>query len=590
MMQYIYLTYRFLVCLILSEKKLFSDRINYSIGFFLNVNTIKYIFYLFNKDINPIKSKEFRKFITLNKKKWKKLKKKIIISNSKEAILIESFIGHPGYSFRNVLFAKYLQLFDGSQCIGLLRKGDIRAEILWRSFGVDKFYYYKPWSFLKRCKYIYKSILILKNIKNINTFCKIRIKKIDIGLLSYDSFMRYTRNPTAKEVNFKLILFFAEALFACDFFEKIFHNQNITKLVQAETQFVPLNILFQNALLKKNKVYIGSASQLSNIRIYTKFDQRFKAQGENFSKKLFNEIFKNYKTKGIKLINKYYQKRIKENFYGADRADTSVVIKNSDKNFISISKSSLCKMFNWDKKKKIATIFLHIQTDGNYKHGRRRMFLDNHTWAYYTLETIKKLKNVNWIVKEHPHEFYYNTKFDFSSLVKDLEKKYDHIRWYPENFNPSSLIKFTDLAITSHGTAGAEYPSFGIPSINAEKSGYRGLGFTLEPKNRIEYKNLLKRAHQINKLNKQKIEKAKIYLFIRNILVRNKISMIPPYHPGRKNFDANYFWYQSIQNLKKFSINNDKFIRVFKNQLQLKYRDTVNFDLCSIKNKILNDY
>jgi len=588
MMQYIYLAYKFLICLVISEKKLFSDRINYCIGFFSTINIIKYIFYLFEKDINPIKSKEFRKFVILNKKKWKEFKKKIIVSNNKEAILIENFIGHPAYGFRNALFAKYLQLFDGSQCIGLLRRGDIKGEVLWRSFGIDKFYYYKPWSFLKRCKYIYKSILILKNIKNINTFCKIRIKKIDVGLLSYDSFMRYTRNPTTKKVNFKLILFFAETLFASFFFEKIFHNQNITKLVQSEIQFVPLSTLFQNALLKKNKVYAGSPTQLATIRIYTKFDQRFKAQSENFSKKLFNEIFKNHKTKGIKLINKYYEKKIKDKFYGADLADDRVVLKSSDKDFISISKSSLCKMFNWDKKKKIATIFLHIQIDGNYWHGRRHLFLDNHTWMHYTLETIKKLKNINWIIKQHPHEFYYNTKFDYSSLAKDLEKKYDHIRWYPENFNPASLIKFTDLAITSHGTAGAEYPSFGIPSINAERSGYTGLGFTLEPKNRTEYKNLLKRAHQINKLNKQKIEKAKIYLFIRNILVRNKLSMIPLYDSSRK-IDENYFWYQLNQNLKKFNFNNDQFIRMLKRQLQLKLRHTVNFDLCSIKNKILND-
>mgnify|MGYP003716599391 FL=1 len=100
----------------------------------------------------------------LNKKKWKEFKKKIVVSNSKEAILIENFISHPSYLFKNALFAKYLQLFDGSQCISLLRKGDIKGEILSRSFGINKFYYYKPWSFLKRCKYIYKSILILKNI------------------------------------------------------------------------------------------------------------------------------------------------------------------------------------------------------------------------------------------------------------------------------------------------------------------------------------------------------------------------------------------------------------------------------------------
>ena len=587
MTQYIYLTYRFLVCLVLSEKKLFSDRINNYIGFFLNINIIKYILYLFDKDINPFKSKEFHKFIKLNKKKWKEIKKNIKFNDSKEAILIESFLSHCAYRLRNVLIAQHLQMFDGSRCIGLLRKGDIMSKILFRSFGIDEFYYQKPWSFFERCKYIYKSILILKNIKNINTFCKIRIKKIDIGLLSYDSFMRYTRNPTAKKVNFKLIIYFAEALFLSDFYEKIFHNQNITKLVQAETQFLPYSVLFQNALLKKNKIYSVSATHLNTIRVYSKFDQRYISR-KTFSKKLFNIVYKYYKTKSIELINKYHKKRlqVKRNFYLAIADE--IVMKDFDKDFISISKSRLCKMFNWDIKKKIGTIFLHTLIDGNYSHGRRSLFLDNYTWASYTLETIKKLKNINWIIKDHPHEYYYRTKFNFSSLVKDLEKKYDHIRWYPENLNAASLIKFTDVAITSHGTAGVEYPSFGIPSIVAEKSSYTNIGFTLEPKSKTEYKNLLKRAHQINKLNKQKTEKAKVYLFIRDILLRTNLSIISAFDSSRK-IDVNNFWYQSKQNLKKYNFNNDHFTRMFKSQLQLKLRHTVNFDLCSIRNKILND-
>ena len=587
-MQYIYLTYRLLICLILSEKKIFSDRINYYIGFFSTINIIKYIFYLFDKDINPHKSKEFLEFIKLNKKKWKKLKKRTIIDNSKESILIENFISHPSYAFKNAIIAKCLQSFEGSQCIGLLRRGDIVGEILFRSFGIDKYYYYKPWSFLKRCKYIYKSILILKNIKNINAFCKIRIKKIDIGLLSYDSFMRYTRNPTAKEVNFKLILFFAEGLFASDFFEKIFQNKNITKLVQCETMFVPLSILFQKSLLKKIKIYSRSATHLNTVRLYSKFDRRYQAP-ETFSIKLFNTVYKYYKTKSIKLINKYHKKKLQvKNKFFLDAYYADKWTKTFDEDLISISKSDLCKMFNWDIKKKIGTIFLHILIDGNYSHGRRHMFLDNYTWANYTLKTIKKLKDINWIVKVHPHEFYYNTKINWSSLINDIEKKYTHIRWYPEKLHPASLIKFTDVAITSHGTVGVEYPSFGIPSIVAERSSYTNFGFTLEPKNKIEYQNLLKSVHQINKLNKQKTEKAKVYLFIRNILLKNNLSIISSFDSTRE-IDVNNFWYQTSQNLKKYNFNNDHFTRMFKSQLQLKLRHTVNFDLCSIKNKIIND-
>jgi len=193
------------------------------------------------------------------------------------------------------------------------------------------------------------------------------------------------------------------------------------------------------------------------------------------------------------------------------------------------------------------------------------------------------------IIKKHPDENHYNTKFKFSLLVKDLEKKYDHIRWYPENFSPASLIKFTDVVITSHGTVGVEYPSFKIPSIVAEKSGYTNFGFTLEPKNKMEYKNLLKKAHQINKLSKQKTERAKVFLFIYNILLRNKESIIPRADTTRK-LDENDFWHQSNKNLNKYNLKEDQFGRMFKKQLQLKLRHTVNFDLKFIRNKILNDY
>ena len=588
MKQYIYLIYRFITCSFLNEIVIFNVKINYLIFFFLNINAFKYILYLFDKDINPFKSKEFYEFTKLNKKKWKEFKKEIVVNNTKEPILIENFISHPVYTLGNVLIGKYLQLFRGSQCIGLLRKGDIRGEVLFRSYGIDKFYYYKTWSFFKRCKYIYKSILILKDIKNINEFCKIRIKKIDVGLLSYDSFLRYTRNPTAKKINSKLILSFAEALFASDFFEKFFYNKNISELVQAERHFLPLSVLFQKSLLKKNKVYSRCGLNLITIRKYTKFDQRYEER-TTFSRKLFYEIYKNNKAKSIKLNDRYYKKLIKNKFYGAERGPDVLNPKSSNKNFISASKSDFCKMFNWDKKKKIATVFLHIQIDGNYKHGRRKLFLDNYSWANFTLETITKLKNINWVIKEHPHEYHYKTKFAFSLLVKDLEKKYDHIRWFPDNINPASLKELTDVAITSHGTVGVEYPSFGIPSIVAERSSYTGLGFTLEPKNITDYKNLLKRTHNINKLNKQKIDKAKVFLFIQNILLKNNFSIMPDSDISRR-INVDDFWYQSKQSLKKFNLNKNQFRKMFEKQLHFKLRHTVNFDLFYIKNKIFSDY
>ena len=358
MIKYIYLTYRFSICIILNEIAIFRKRISYCRFFFSNINLLKYFFYLFDKDINPLKSNEFLEFIKSNKKKWREFKQDKIIDINKKIILIENYISHPSYAVENALIGKYLQLINGSKCMGLLRKGDIQGEILFRSFGIDKFYYHKIGSFYQRCKYIYKSNIFLKNIKDTKKLCNFKLNKIDIGLTSYDTFMRYTGNPTCKKIDFKLILFFAEAMFANDFFEKVLHNKNIEGLVQSELQFIPLSILFQNFLLKKRKIYtrMGGHSPGISIRIYTNFDQRYKSRITP-SKKLLNRIFKNFKRKkeSITKINKYFKYHIKKKFYGHEvemHKPEIINAKTSSDFFMSPSKSSLCKIFNWDKKKK----------------------------------------------------------------------------------------------------------------------------------------------------------------------------------------------------------------------------------------------
>ena len=64
---------------------------------------------MFNKDINPFKSKEFLECIKLNKKKWKEFNQKIKVNNNKETILIENFVNTPLYTFPNILIGKHLQ-------------------------------------------------------------------------------------------------------------------------------------------------------------------------------------------------------------------------------------------------------------------------------------------------------------------------------------------------------------------------------------------------------------------------------------------------------------------------------------------------
>ena len=111
------------------------------------------------------------------------------------------------------------------------------------------------------------------------------------------------------------------------------------------------------------------------------------------------------------------------------------------------------------------------------------------------------------------------------------------------------MKSITDIALTSHGTVGLEYPSFGIPCIVSEKSYYTHCKFNTRPSNISEYKDLLNNINKVKKLNKKNIELAKIFLFIFLILARVRNSMIPdklPFFESRMSAgDEKYFWSKS---------------------------------------------
>ena len=576
--------YNFFASLVLSEKRIMVARLRYFHDFLKKINLIKFIFFIFDKNINPFKSIEFKNFIKYNTKKWNSSKK--IKNDKKDIVLFENFISHVGYSSQNILITKYLQLFGGYQAQGLLRKGDIKGEIFFRSFGIKKFYYYSSGGIFHRCKYIIKSILILKNVKRIKDLINLRINKIDIGFLSYDSFMRYTGFHTAEKINFRIILSFAEALNAMDFYEKNFDNLKISHFVQGEKNFVPMGIFFQKFLLNNANVYSKYGPDDFSIRVYESFDQRY-LEKRTTSKKLLNEILKNFKNQSLKMIDNEMSSRTT---FGHLMTWDPKKFKKKQKNQIQImKKNDFFNLFGWNSKKKVATIFLHHLIDGNYRNGRRKIFKDNYTWSYRTINMIKKYKKTNWIIKQHPSEYYYASKFNFSTYVKEIEKNHKHIRLCPTNLNDATLKKYTNIAITSHGTSGVEYPAYGTAAINVEDCFITHIGCSTQAKNLKHYKLLLSKAHLMTYISKKKIEKAKVFLFIYELLIKNK-NLVPPHALNRGSFNEDKFWRIFPNYIKKFNQKEDTFKKVFKKQLDFKLRHTINFDLYSIKNKFFNDY
>ena len=101
---------------------------------------------------------------------------------------------------------------------------------------------------------------------------------INYGRCVYDHILRNTSNGTIKKINFKIYFFLAEALFYNNFYKNLFSSKKFEYMIMSETQFLPSNIVFQNALENNVKVIsrIGGPEKIG-IRLYTLSNEKLQS-------------------------------------------------------------------------------------------------------------------------------------------------------------------------------------------------------------------------------------------------------------------------------------------------------------------------
>ena len=177
--------------------------------------------------------------------------------------------------------------------------------------------------------------------------------------------------------------------------------------------------------------------------------------------------------------------------------------------------------FDLDPLKKNVFFMLHAFNDYPHSHFRWMIFKDYYDWFLKTLTFARSFRKVNWIFKQHPAIRLYHTKdVSYEDLFKNSP---DNIVYIDEakQIDTRSLICCADVVITCMGSAGFEVPAMaGIPSITAGDNFYSGLGFTLEPKTKEQYFNILKNIDNIGLLTPEQQKRARaaymhIYQFSR---------------------------------------------------------------------------
>ena len=140
-----------------------------------------------------------------------------------------------------------------------------------------------------------KAYSIIKSCRNMDEFLNFNINNVEIGKAVYDHYLRHSGIGTTNKFEPKFYLFLLKSLLVNDQINKYFRKYKIIASVQAETQFIPGFIVFQNALANGINVYTRvGLSNAFTIKKYSNYNDRYTSR-ERFSTKLYDLINKNIK-------------------------------------------------------------------------------------------------------------------------------------------------------------------------------------------------------------------------------------------------------------------------------------------------------
>ena len=557
------------------------NKIKFLYYFVKEFNLLRFLCYLIDKSVIPSRDKIFRNYILKNSQKWK-FKKEFINKNTDKYILITNMVNHLGYTISEVVIGKNLMEMFECGGIGLLRKYDLKSKLIFESFGIKKFIFLNDLNFFMRIKYFLKAYSIIKSCKTMDDFIKFSLNDVKIGVAVYDNFLRFTGIGTINHFNHKIYFFLSQALSNYYQIKKIIDKFKFVASVQSEKQFIPGSIIYQTSLTNGINVYSRSGpSNTFSVRKYSDTREMWKPR-ERYSKKLYDEISNSIKEKAVEIGGTNIEKRFKgipENDVFHDyfeRQNSLKEKKYEKKEKITVTKKELCNKLGWNQNIPIVAILASDLTDGVFE-NTWSLFRDRLTWLRETLIEVKNINSVNWLLKAHPNDEKNKIVTDTISEYKKICSNYKHILLYPDNVSIASIPKFVHVVITHSGSASYEYPCMGIPVFQVAETVCSGRGFTIDPGSKKEYLDLLHKIEKISKLNKDQIDKAKIYAFIYTVLTRINANLIAP-HDNLPRYDKN-FLSETTKLLNSYKEEEDLLKKMMKIQENNNDRHTINYNL-----------
>jgi hypothetical protein len=485
-------------------------------------------------------------------------KEKKISSNKK--ILCE-FSGNKSNQVSFSYLVNFLRNKHGCSCIGYIDAIDLNYflkikiflqknfnylnYLIYKSFQIDDFILISDNKAIN--KFTEKEIKkILPKLKYKTDLLKLRIKKVLIGDLIYDSYLKDHKISTIDLKSKNFIKFLKNNIKRFYYWDIFFKNNNVLHIIVSDTVYKG-SIILRIAAFKKIISYQCNWDNIykidqSNISAYGKF---------KYYKEEFAKLSKNQKSLALQVA----KKRIEKRFKGIIGLDDMIYRNKTSFHSNYLNKNVLLR----NKNTKIL-IASHCFLDAPHVYGpQHTIFPDFYEWLSY-LYKISRETNYEWYIKPHPDSY-----SDSDLILMDFLKNKPEFNIIPKDTSHIQIVKEgIDCVLSVYGTVGWEYAYFKVPVINATKNNPHTLfDFNLHAKDLKDYKNMILNFKKL-KIN---FDKKNIYLFyfMHNLFTRSDwmfesyedvIKKINGYG-NLSTFDFYDYWINNF-NIKKYNYINLK--------------------------------
>jgi hypothetical protein len=381
---------------------------------------------------------------------------------------------------RSLWCASILNIYKKQKIILFSKKNYFFTNTLFKNFGVENIEYLSARNLIFKnifnsiFFFLYSIICYLRySLFGIDRFIKcFNHKKVYLGLQIHESYIK--KNKYYLDENFLLPFFYFIKIFNTfiyiNYLEKYIEQNNIKNIIINKKNYFGIDSLLF-LIAKKNKINC----------ILVSLEDIIKNQNNSIYKKRYFFSKK-------ELLSRVPKKKIESFLKKKNKGLSDRDAKNSHAKKFYLTKDDVQKIFK-KKRKKIILFCPHAFSDSCSQSGE---FLYRDFFEYYhkTIEEIKKIKDINWIVKMHPSSKMHNEESIVKKFTDEIISENIHI--ISNKYNILSIIENVDAIVTAKGTIILEATILGKKVIGYKNNRFLNTDIFIKYNNKTDYYNKLR--------------------------------------------------------------------------------------------------